>query len=194
MKSAIRTLLAGTLMAVAGGTQAAWAQATDTATADANVTVITPLTVTKNTDLNFGTVVRPQTGGLDGFGEELNFYAGIGTNGARTGNVAFLGGGATAATFAVSGEGTMAYTPTVSFALNSTSSSGVELGGFVAQCDSLGQSLSGGASLVLGGCALAAGTSAVKVGGDLIVSPASAGTYTNGAVTLGTITVVVAYN
>jgi hypothetical protein len=97
MKSPIRHLFTGAGVAMAMSAQAAWAQATDTATADARVKVVTPLTVTKNTDLNFGTVVRPQTGGVDGDGFELNFYAGIGTNGARTGNVAFLGGGATAA-------------------------------------------------------------------------------------------------
>ena len=191
MKLSLRNLLAVTLMTAAGGTQSVWAQATDTATADATVTVVTALTVEKNTDLNFGTVVRPQTADL----ETSGYYVSIGSLGDRYGNVAFIGGGATAATFTVSGEGTLAYTPTVTVAPVDTSSSGLTFYGDVtARCGSLPQETTGASSLALGSCALTNGTSTVDVGGSLDVSPASEGTFTNGAVSLGTITVVVAYD
>ena len=185
MKISIRYLSASAVMAMAMGTQSGWAQATDTATADATVTVVTPLTVIKVSDLNFGTVVRPQTGD--------DVYATMGVDGTRTGNATYLGGGANAATFTVSGEGVMAYTPTVTLAYSDNANSGAEMGGFSAQCDSADEATSVG-FVALEACALATGTSTVKVGGDLVVSPASAGPFTNGAVSLGTITVVVAYN
>lgn len=191
MKSSIRNLLAGALMAAAGGTQSVWAQATDTATADATVTVVTALTVEKNTDLNFGTMVRPQTDDL----ESSEYYVYVGSLGDRYGNVAFIGGGATAETFTVSGQGTLAYTPTVTVAPVDTSSSGLMFFGDVtARCGSNPQEITGASSLALSSCALTNRTSTVDVGGSLDVSPASEGTYTNGAVLLGTITVVVAYD
>jgi hypothetical protein len=188
MNSSIRNLLAGAVMAM--GTQTVWAQS-DTATADATVTVVTALTVQKDTDLNFGTVVRPQTADLESGG----YYVSIGASGDRFSNVTSIGGGATAATFTVSGEGTLAYTPTVTVAPVDTSSSGLTFYGDVtARCGSLAPQGRGASSLALGSCALTNGTSTVNVGGSMDVLPASEGPFDNGAVSLGTITVVVAYN
>ena len=152
---------------------------------------MTALTVEKNTDLNFGTVVRPQTS------QGIPYYATVRPDGSRNGDLGFAGGGATAATFAVSGQGDLTYAPTVTLAANASSLSDAGLNwgyGISAECDSLGEIDASASTLELSDCTLTNGASTVKVGSSIMVYPASDGPFTNGAVTLGTITVVVAYN
>jgi hypothetical protein len=56
-------LAAGGALAISGLATGAWASGTVSATANATATVISPTTITKTQDMNFGTVVRPTTGG-----------------------------------------------------------------------------------------------------------------------------------
>lgn len=85
---------------VAAVASPAFAQSSASTTGTGSVTIVRPLTITKNADLAFGTVVRPATG---------SGTAVVSAAGARsvTGGVVGLSSGATpaAAQFTVSGEG-----------------------------------------------------------------------------------------
>lgn len=99
-KGAIAALL------LAGAASPAFAQATDTATGTGTVTIYRPITVTKNTDLQFGRVVRPTSG---------SGTVTIDNAGARsfTGGVALLSSTVGKAQFTVAGEGGQAFTLSV---------------------------------------------------------------------------------
>lgn len=157
----------------------ACAQANSTQTTNSSVTVFRPITLTKNTDLSFGTVVRPSTG--SGTVTISN------ADGARAavGGVALLNTGpnatASRATYSVAGEGGQTYAITVPANFTMTRTGGSETITLTLSSSSTGGALSG----ALG----AAGAASFGVGGSIPV----ANTTASGAYT-GTFNVVVAYN
>jgi len=76
-------------------------------TASASVTVITPVAVTKTTDLAFGSITSAATSGT------VVVAATAGGTRSITGGVALVGTSGTAASFAVTADGSTAYTITV---------------------------------------------------------------------------------
>lgn len=132
------------------------------ASGDASVTVLRALTVTKNADLTFGTVVRPATTGT----------VEVTTAGARnfTGGVTGVGAGFGNADFTVAGEGGQAISVTVPATIT-LANGGDNLTVNTSNTGSGSQTLSGS----LGG----AGSHNVKVGGTItILSTTATGTYT----------------
>ena len=85
----------------------ALAQNSATATAAGSATIIQPITITKNNDLTFGTIVKPASGTAT--------VAIDGTTGVRTvtGTVAADSAGVSRAVFTVSGEGAQHFSITV---------------------------------------------------------------------------------
>lgn len=153
---------------------------TGTASAVATATLITPLTVTKTTDLVFGTFAVPSSGTATSI---------IATDGGQTGTADFVGTQTTsAAVFAVAGGTTLAYTPTVTWTTAGTT--GVTFSDVTGACDAVtSASVSTGGSLA--SCTTALGASSIKIGGTVTVqTSAAAGT----AVSVGTLSVTVAYN
>ncbi|HXA39758.1 MAG TPA: DUF4402 domain-containing protein [Phenylobacterium sp.] len=65
MKIRNALLAAGAALALSGLATGALASGTVSATANATATVISPTTITKTQDMNFGTVVRPTSGGTN---------------------------------------------------------------------------------------------------------------------------------
>jgi hypothetical protein len=166
---------------LAMASQTAWAA--DNASANATVTLVTPIQVSKTTDLAFGQVAIPSVGAT-----ATTII--IGTNGAQTGTADKVDTQtATAAAFAITGQDTFAYTPSIT--VSDLGVTGLSLSSFNGKC-------SGGSdtSLTIGGatgltdCALASGSATLTVGGTLTI----ADTATSGAKTPGTIAVSVAYN
>ena len=148
------------------------------ATGTGSITVVRPLTVTRDADLRFGTVVRPLTGAGT---------AVIDTAGARsvTGGVVTLSSGDVpqAAQFTIAGEGAQSVSVTIpaSFSIaNQTETLMV----------TTTSNLTGSAaSQVLSGAIGSAGSLVVNVGGAVpIASTTATGIYT------GTFTVSAAYN
>ena len=79
----------------------AHAQASDSATASGSATIIQPITASAPTNLAFGTIVKPTTG---------TGTVAVDSSGNRTvTGAAAVGGGVTAASFSVVGEGAQAY-------------------------------------------------------------------------------------
>ncbi|MGB4400773.1 MAG: DUF4402 domain-containing protein [Daejeonella sp.] len=147
-----------------GFTTIASAQTTSPAAA-ASATVITPITVSKTTDLSFGNLaVQSATGGT----LVLTPAAGRSATGGVT--LPAVTGTVAAATFKVDGEGTSAYSitlPTASFNLTSGLNT-MAVGSFTSTPSANG--------------ALVAGTQNVNVGATLTVAAAqAAGSYTNTA-------------
>jgi hypothetical protein len=162
----IKSVLAGSAF-VALGLGATSAQAaTNSVTANANAKILAAVTVTKSTDLNFGTAVSGAAAGT----------VAVSTGGAQTcTTVVCTGGGATAAGFAIQGTagGNVAITVPATVSLT---------GPGTAMSATL---TSSAASLVLTGVAA---TDVFQVGGSLPVAINQAGgSYT------GTFTVSVAY-
>ena len=156
----------------------AMAQSTASTTGTGSITVIRPLTITKNADLRFGTIVRPSTGS----GTVV-----VSAAGARsvTGGVVGLASGDTpqASQFTVDGEGGQSISVTVpaTFTMaNGTDSLTVTTNNSLAGsagAQTLSNSLGSAGSLVF------------RVGGTVpVASTAATGTYT------GTFTVSAAYN
>lgn len=166
---------------LSGATLLLWAvctpaQAQSSASADATVsaTVIRAITVTKNADLSFGTVVR-------GAGTLV-----VSTAGARsvTQSVGFLASStASAGQFTIGGEGGQAITVTVPATI--TLSKGADTLSVATSND-----LSGAANAqAISGAIGSAGTLVVKVGGTLTLTDNTpVGAYS------GTLTVSAAYN
>jgi hypothetical protein len=175
----MRLITAAAVMALAS--QGAWAaEATNTATADAKVTLVTPITVAKSTDLVFGRLFIPSSG---------TTARTIALNGGVTGDaVGVVTQNTSAAVFNVSGTEDLAYTPTVTFVGNPVGDLAVSA--VQAQCTggTVANNITNATGLA--DCSLTGGASAVNVGGVLTI-PTGA---TAGTKTLGTITVVVAYN
>lgn len=156
----------------------ALAQSTASTTGAGSITVIRPLTITKNADLKFGTVVRPATG---------SGTVAVSAAGARTvaGGVVGLASGDTpqAAQFTIDGEGgqSISVTIPVTFTMaNGTDSLTVTTSNNLAG-SAAAQSLSN----ALG----SAGSLSFRVGGSVPVGL----TTVTGAYT-GTFTVSAAYN
>jgi hypothetical protein len=169
------------IIAVAMGSQSAWAA--DNATADATVTLVSPVEVAKTTDLAFGQAAIPATGAT-------STTLIISTGGVQSGTADTVGTQTvTAAEFAVTGQGTFAYTPSIT--VTDAAVTGLSLSAFKGKCDAgSDQNLTVGSAVGLTGCALTAGVSTVYVGGTLTI----ADTATFGAWTPGTVAVTVAYN
>ena len=151
------------------------ANAQATATADAAATIITPISITKNTNLNFGNVaVSASTAGT----------AVISTAGAVTGflgvTIPTAGGSPTAATFTIDGEGTNGF----SISFDNSSILLTKSGGGTMTVDNFVSSLGASSSLV-------SGTKPLAVGATLNVGAGqAAGLYEN----TGDLSVTVNYN
>lgn len=174
----IKSLTALAAVAIAAVAAPAMAQSTASTTGQGSITVIRPLTLTKNADLKFGTVVRPATG------------AGtvtVSAAGSRSvaGGVVGLNSGDTpqAAQFTVDGEGGQSVSVTIpaTFSMaNGTDTLTV----------TTSNNLSGSAaSQTLSNALGSAGSLSFKVGGSVpVASTTATGVYT------GTFTVSAAYN
>lgn len=156
----------------------AMAQSSASTTGSGSITVIRPLTITKNADLKFGTVVRPSTGS----GTAVVSAAGVRS---VTGGVVGLASGDTpqASQFTVDGEGGQSISVTIPATFSMANGS-----------DTLtvttSNNLTGAAgSQTLSNALGAAGSLVFKVGGSVPISA----TTTTGAYT-GTFTVSAAYN
>lgn len=156
----------------------AMAQSTASTTGTGSITVIRPLTITKNADLKFGTVVRPGTGAGT---------AVVSAAGARsvTGGVVGLASGDTpqASQFTVAGEGGQSISVTVPATF--TMANGTDSLVVTTTNNLVGSAGAQTLSNAMG----AAGSLVFNVGGSVPI----ASTTTTGAYT-GTFTVSAAYN
>jgi hypothetical protein len=175
----MRSYYKGLLIALAAGAVASQASAQSTATQSTTGTgtILQPLTLTKNTDLAFGSIVRPSAGS--------NTVTINQTTGARTlsgaGNAALVTSTTSRATYTVDGEGGQTFSISVPGSFNMTRVSGSE---------TLAVTLTAtAASGALSGSLGAAGTATFGVGGAFPLDNTTvAGSYT------GTFNAVVAYN
>ena len=162
------------ILLIAGFSNNLMAQNTATDAAAAFATIIAPITITKSADLNFGDVI-------DGTGTVT-----LDTAGARTSDYqAFAGsqiGTVSAASFAITGQGTYTYAitvPTTDVTLTAVGEATMIVNAFVAS-SSDGLGLTG---------TLSSGTDNVIVGATLnVIAGQEIGLYT------GTFDVTVAYN
>lgn len=174
LKIALATALALGATAFSGGASAA-----NNASATATATVVTPIAITKSTDLVFGSFYPGATTGT----------VDVNTNGARTfsGGVLTASGGATpaAAKFDVTGGANATYT--IAYATGVTlTGSGAPMA--LTQISDL-TGAGGAATLAATGTLSAGGTQSIYIGGSLAVAAnQAAGAYT------GNITATVVYN
>ena len=179
-----RNILIGVAAAASlmGASSSAHAQASASQSTTSTVTIFRPITLTKNTDLSFGTVVRPIAGsGTVTISE---------TDGARSlsGSGALLNTGAPntqasagRATYTVNGEGGQSFSITVPPSFNMTRTGGSETITVVLTPTST----TGLLSNALG----QAGTASFGVGGQIPIDSSTAGGAYSGA-----FTTTVAYN
>jgi hypothetical protein len=111
----VRKLVIG-VGALGAMTSIAHAQASDTATATGSATIIQPISASAPSNLAFGTIVKPSSG---------TATVSVDASGSRTvsGGAATVGGGVTAASFNVVGEGGSAYSVSVPSSFTMTSGS-----------------------------------------------------------------------
>ena len=169
-----RLLLGAAVFAVAGE---AAAQSSATQSTSGTGTIVQPLTLTKNNDLAFGSIVRPSSG--------TNTVVINETTGARAlsggGNAAAITSTTSRATYTVDGEGGQAYSVTVPANFTMTRGGGVET--------LLVTLVSTASSGTLSGSAGSAGSAAFGVGGSFpLTSTTATGAYA------GSFNVTVAYN
>lgn len=177
----LRKILIGALVAASAASAAslAHAQASANQSTTATVTIFRPITLTKNTDLSFGTVVRPASGSGTVTISEVDGSRSL------TGSGALLSTGPNAAagraTYTVSGEGGQTFSISVPANFNMVRTGGSE---------TITVILTPSATTGLLDNALgSAGTAAFGVGGQIPVSDNTAsGAYT------GAFTTTVAYN
>jgi hypothetical protein len=100
MNTVQKILLGTSTLAVLAGLASTAAAQASSDTASVSATIIRPISITKTTDMAFGTIVRPATGSAT---------VTLGTDGNVTG-VTTVGAGRTAAVFGVAGEGGQTYT------------------------------------------------------------------------------------
>jgi spore coat protein U-like protein len=155
------------------------AAAANTASATATATVVTPIAITKATDLAFGSIYPSATAGT----------VDVNTNGTRsvTGGVSAATGGVTptAAKFDVTGQGSATYT--IAYATGVTLTGPGTAMALTQISDLTGAG--GAATLVATGALNAGGTQSIYIGGSLAVGANQvAGAYT------GNITATVVYN
>ena len=164
-------------VALAGLSSPAWAQSSATQSTTGTGTILQPLTLTKNSDLAFGSIVRPSSG--------TNTVAVSETTATRTvsggGNAALVTSTTSRATYTVDGEGGQAYSITVPANFNMTRVSGSETLTVTLASTATSGTLSGSAG--------AAGSGTFGVGGSFPLATTTVpGAYT------GTFNVTVAYN
>lgn len=160
------------------------AQNTATGTATASATILTPITIVKVTDLNFGNIASGTAGTV------VMTAAGVRT---ATGPVLpAVPGTVTAASFTISGEATKTYTVTLptTISLAGPSSSTMTVTTFTSNpTTTVGAGVLGGTAAAAG--AIASGSQTLTVGGTLNVGAnQAAGFYT----IAGGLSVTVAYN
>lgn len=173
-----KLLCLAALAAMTMGSQSAMAQS---ASGDATVTVVTPIVVSKTTNLVFGQL-------YSGAGTSI-----ISTAGVQNGGTAAMAGTqiVSAAVFSVQGQGAFAYTPTITVTPASPAVAGLAISAMLGRCGT-------GADVVLPpaaptavtGCVLTAGADTVAVGGTVTITAAA----TPGVHTVGAIVVTVNYN
>lgn len=173
-----KLVLAIGAMVMAGGAMAV----TNTATADATATLVTPLTITKNTNLVFGTLAVPDA-------TVSSVTLSVDTGGTQAGTANKVGTQTkSAASFTVAGAISLAYTPTITYTTAGTA--GVSAAAFVGKCGT-GVEASFASGGTLSGCTTdGAGADIIKLGATLTVTSDAA----VGAATAGTLSVIVAYN
>ena len=141
------------------------ANAQSTASASATATIVTPISITKNVDMNFGNIAVTSSGGTV-------ILAAAGTR-TKTGGITLpvVTGTVTAAQFTVTGEGTYTYDITLPSSAVTLTKSG---GGATMDATSFTHSAGGSP-------ALTAGSQVFNVGATLTVAAAqAAGAYTTG--------------
>ncbi|MES2035843.1 MAG: DUF4402 domain-containing protein [Pseudomonadota bacterium] len=174
----LKIIAAAAALAAVAAASPALAQSTASATGTGSITVIRPLTLTKNADLKFGTVVRPSTGS----GTVVISAAGART---VTGGVVGLASGDTpaAAQFTLDGEGGQSVSVTVPATF--TMANGIDNLTVTTSNNLAGSAAAQTLSNALG----SAGALTFKVGGSVpITSTATTGVYT------GSFIVSAAYN
>ncbi len=175
MPSPFRTALA--VLAVSALAAPALAQSSATQSTTASVKIVQPITLTKDSDLAFGTVVRPTTGS-----STVTISNASDTPALSGGGDAALATSTTSrAAFTVGGEGGQTFSITVPASVTMTRSGGSETLNVTLTKSAPSGSLSG----TMG----SAGTATFNVGGALTVaSTAASGNYS------GSFNTTVAYN
>lgn len=168
-------LLAGFAISAIAGT--AHAQASATSTTSASATIFRPITLTKNSDLRFGTIVRPATGS-----DTVTINAADGARELSTNNAVALTSGAhqspTRATYTVSGEGGQAFSISVPASFNMTRSGGAETLTITLTASAASGTLSG----TLGNAS--SGSASFGVGGAMpLTSSTASGAYSGSFIT-----------
>lgn len=177
----VRNILLASL-AISAIASAAHAQASATSTTSASATIFRPITLTKDSDLRFGTIVRPATGS-----DTVTISSADGSRSLSTNNAVVLTSGIhqapTRATYTVSGEGGQAFSISVPPTFNMTRSGGAETLTITLTASAASGTLSG----TLGSAS--SGTATFGVGGAMpITSTTASGAYS------GTFVTTVAYN
>lgn len=177
----IRTLALTALatFAIASG---AHAQASASQTTSASATIFRPITLTKNTDLRFGTIVRPASGS-----DTVNIAAADGARTLSSNNAVALTSGAhqapSRATYTVAGEGGQAFSITIPASFTMTRTGGSETLTIALTATATSGTLTG----TLGDSS--SGSATFGVGGAMpITSTTASGAYS------GTFVTTVAYN
>ncbi len=154
----------------------ALAQNSSSATASATTTIVQPITITKNNDLGFGTIVRPTTGA-----STISVAATGNTRTVTGGNATFANGnGVSSAAFTVSGEGAQHFSITVPSSFNMTSGANTLV---------VTTSNPTGATGLLSGSVGSTGSLVLGVGGSFpLATNTASGAYS------GSFVVTVAYN
>jgi len=196
MKNSIKALVVVAILAIAG---MANAQNSASATATANATVVCPISITNNTNLQFGTITNSASGGtvtVPTTGSAV--YSGVvATTGANAGPTPH------SADFTVKGQGAFAYSVTSTIVTNFAGTGAtlgglttvvpanpsVSLGSEVFPCDPDNDSdpyegIIAGADDTACGCV----TDDLKVGGTITLTSAANGVYS------ATIKVAIQYN
>jgi hypothetical protein len=175
MNTLLKTLLATAIVSAIAAPAMAQTSATQSTTASA--TIVQPITLTKNSDLAFGTVVKPTSG--------TNTITINETSGSRTmtgaGDAALATSTSSRAAFSVGGEGGQTFSITVPSTATMTRSGGSET--------LTANLVKTAASGTLSGSIGSAGTASFGVGGNFDV----ASTTVSGAYS-GSFNVTVAYN
>src|SRR5438067_13363069 len=119
MKTSASIYAAALLLGAAGSAHAAGN--TSAATANVNANIVRPVSVTKNSDLSFGKIVRPGSGS-----GTVGLTVGNSSSVTGTGAILLPSSSTSVANFTVSGEGGEAFTLTVdgSVTLTNTAASG----------------------------------------------------------------------
>lgn len=169
------TLLAA--VAMAGMSGAAFAQTSATTSTDGSTRILQAITITKNSDLRFGSIVRPATAGSN----TVSINAG---NGDRTldgtGSAALAASTFGRATYTVNGEGGQTFSISADSTFNMNRSGGGSISVTTTRSATAG---------TLSGDVGSSGSATFGVGGSFTVSNTTqTGDYT------GSFNVVVAYN